>query len=199
MGLTPRTTSGEEGSPTASAELLRRAGAGDRAALEALLVRHRAPIERWARGRLPRWARDLLNTEDLVQEALLHTIRNLDAFRPHHDGAVQAYLRQAVLHRIQDEVRRVRRHPLHVELSEGRADGNASPLEEAVGTELLERYEGALARLAPEDREAIVGRVELNLPYDRLAFELGKPSPDAARVAVSRALVRLAKEMSGGR
>lgn len=182
-----------------SVELLDRAKSGDREALGALILRHREPVARWARGRLPFWARDLLDTDDLVQEAVLHTIRNLDDFRPRHDGAVRAYLRQAVLNRIRDEVRRVHRRPQHVELIGSGGDGGTSPLEQAVGVETLERYERALARLSQEDREAIVGRVEMNLPYDQLASELGKPSPDAARVAVSRALVRLAREMSGGR
>ena len=35
-----------------------------------------------------------------------------------------------------------------------------SPLEETIGSEALERYESALARLSPSDRELIVARVE---------------------------------------
>lgn len=61
------------------------------------------------------------------------------------------------------------------------------------------RYEAALARLEPEEREAIVGRIELGCPYAELAEALGKPSADAARMTVSRALLRLAEEMSRGR
>ena len=39
----------------------------------------------------------------------------------------------------------------------------------------------------------------MDYSYEELAVMLGKPSPDAARVAVSRALVRLAEAMSHGR
>ena len=48
----------------------------------------------------------------------------------------------------------------------------------------------------PEEREAIVSRVEFDLSYAELADVLGKPSPDAARMTVVRALVRLAQEMN---
>ena len=57
----------------------------------------------------------------------------------------------------------------------------------------------ALGRLRPEDREAIVARVEMDFSYEEVAQALGKPSAGAARVAISRALVRLAEEMNRGR
>jgi len=57
------------------------------------------------------------------------------------------------------------------------------------------RYEAALNRLREPDRELIVGRVELGLEYAELATLMNKPSLTATRVAVSRALIRLAAEM----
>jgi RNA polymerase sigma-70 factor (ECF subfamily) len=178
-----------------SLQLLARARLGDRVALERLCAIHLPRMSRWASGRLPRWARDLLNTDDLVQEALLSSMRNLDHFEPRGDGALQAYLRQAVFNRIQDETRRVQRRPRHSELEETEVSPEPSPLEEAVGRDTLARYEAALQRLRPEDREAIVARVELGHSYRQVAAALGKPSEEAAQMAVSRALVRLAKEM----
>ena len=49
-----------------------------------------------------------------------------------------------------------------------------------------------------EDREAIIARVELGLSYEEMAEALNKPTPDAARKAAQRALVRLAEEMGIG-
>ena len=46
------------------------------------------------------------------------------------------------------------------------------------------------------DREAIIARVELQQSYDEIAIALGKPSADAARMAVVRALKNLLKAMS---
>ena len=74
-----------------------------------------------------------------------------------------------------------------------------SPLDEAIERQTLDRYEAALMQLAESDRDAIIGRVELGLTYDELADLLGKPSPDAARKAAQRALVRLAEAMKHGR
>jgi len=178
-----------------SVELINRARAGDRSALDTLFLRYVPPLRRWASGRLPRWARDLVDTDDMVQEALIGTIRNLERFQPRCDGAMHAYLRQALRHRIQDELRRAHRHPGTEEISPVQRDDAPSPLEEAIGTEALERYEQALTRLTDTEREAVVARVELGLDYGQIAAALGKPTRDAARMTVSRALVRLAREM----
>jgi RNA polymerase sigma factor (sigma-70 family) len=175
--------------------LMERARTGDHEALERLFARHLKPLQRWASGRLPRWARDLTDTDDLVQHTLLHTFRTIQDFEPRHVGALQAYLRQAVLNRIRDEVRQKGRRPDSTDLDDVHVAGGESPLEEAIGREAVERYERALARLKPEERATIVAKVELGLSYGELAEALGKPTPDAARKAAQRALLRLAEEM----
>ena len=184
-------------SPLSTADLLHRARAGDADALNDLFRRHLPPLRRWARGRLPRWTRDLRDTEDLVQETLAQTLRRIDQFEPRHEGALQAYLRQALVNRVRDEVRRSNRYPAAaaLEQSDQYADPSASPLEEAIGSEALERYEAAMQRLRPEEREVIIARVEMQQSYAQIAAAHGKASPDAARMAVTRALVRLAEEM----
>lgn len=178
-------------------DLLLRARQGDAQALDDLISRTRGPLRRWARGRLPRWTRDLRDTEDLVQETLAQTIRHIKDFEPRHEGALQAYLRQALINKVRDEVRRVGRHPAPagIDENEEHADRSASPLDEAIGTEAVERYERALQRLRPEERELIIARVELQQSYAQVAAAHGKASSDAARMAVTRALVRLAEEM----
>lgn len=137
-----------------------------------------------------------MDTDDLVQETVVRAVKRIDRFESRHEGALQAYLRQAVVNRIRDELRRAARSPAPTALDERYADTGTSPLEAAIGGEALERYEAALARLRPEEREAIVARVEMDGSYQDVAVALGKPSADAARMAVSRALVRLAQEMS---
>jgi RNA polymerase sigma-70 factor (ECF subfamily) len=139
------------------------------------------------------------DTPDLVQDVLLETFKRLGHFEPQSEFALQAYLRQAVMNRVRDELRRHRRRPGPVELDSRYVDEGPSPLEAAVGQETMERYDEALLRLHESEREAIVGRIELGLSYEELAELLGKPSPDAARKAAQRALVRLAEEMKRGR
>jgi RNA polymerase sigma-70 factor (ECF subfamily) len=179
-------------------ELVTRAKAGDAAAIEQLFARHLPPLKRWASGRLPRRSRDFMDTDDLVQDTVIKAVRRLDSFEPRHPGALQAYLRQAVLNRIRDEGRRAGHLPQVAELEDRHADRGASPLELAIGREAVERYEAALARLRPEEREAVIARVEMDRSFAEIAQDLGKPSPDAARMAVSRALLRLAEEMNRG-
>ena len=175
--------------------LLDRARKGDDRALEELFRRHLGPLQRWARGRLPNWARDLSDTDDLVQDTLLRTFKHLDRFDPRGVGALQAYLRQAIVNRVRDELRRKGRLPELANLDGLERAGEASPYEEMIGLETLEHYEAALQRLLPEEREAIVARVEMGYSYEELAQVLGKPTADAARKAAQRALVRLAEEM----
>jgi len=177
--------------------LIERARAGDEQAVERLFALHLKPLQRWASGRLPRWARDLADTDDLVQETLLQTFKKIDGFEPRRVGALHAYLRQAVLNRIRDELRRKGRRPDAAELTDLEA-ADASPLEQAIGSEAVERYERALAALRPDEREAIIGRIEMGYTYPELADALGKPSAEAARKAAERALVRLAEEMGRG-
>src|SRR2546425_13276549 len=97
-------------------ELVVKARLGDRGAVEALLQRCLPPLKRWAHGRLPAIARGYCDTNDLVQEAALHLVKRLDVFEPQHVGALQAYLRQSVINRIRDDIRRVTRQPPPVEL-----------------------------------------------------------------------------------
>jgi RNA polymerase sigma-70 factor (ECF subfamily) len=176
-------------------ELLRRARGGDKDALDRLYARHLAPLQRWASGRLPRAARDLADTDDLVQDTLLKTLKTMEGFEPRRVGALQAYLRQAVLNRLRDELRHKQRLPDQVGLDEVQLEGGESPLEKAIGRQGVASYEQAMARLRPEEREAIIGRMELGLTYAELAEALGKPTSESARKAAKRALLRLAEEL----
>ncbi len=178
-----------------SFELLQRARQGDSGALNTLLERHLPRLRRWASGRLPRHARDSVDTDDLVQETVVSTLRRIEGLEYQREGALQAYMRQALMNRIRDRIRRANRRPTSVRLHDQMEDDELSPLDEAIGHQAVERYEAALQLLDEADREAIVGRLELGCDYTELAQALNKPSPDAARMAVSRAMLRLAERM----
>ena len=198
-GRPPSETAGGASHPDSTSSLIDRARAGDASALECLFARHRTPLERWASHRLPQWARDICDTDDLVQDTLLKTFKRIDRFEPRHGGALQAYLRQAVLNHIRDELKRKGRRPVVTGLDDDvHADSADSPLERAIGRETVECYERALSRLTSDEREAIIARVEMGHSYEEMAEALGKPTADAARKAAKRALVRLAEEMKRG-
>ncbi len=178
-----------------SLALLARARAGDLQALNELAARYLPRMRRWASGRLPQWTRTLADTDDLVQESVLQTFRRIDRIDVEHEGALQAYLRQAIMNRIRDQFRRSARAPGMTAVDSQHPSAEASPLEAAIGAEAVERYERALGRLRPQDRAAIIARIEMDCSNEELAIALNKPSANAARMAVERALVRLADEM----
>jgi RNA polymerase sigma-70 factor (ECF subfamily) len=178
-------------------ELVVRARSGDRQAVEALLQRSVPQLKRWAHGKLPAAARNTLDTGDLVQETVLHVLRRLDTFQPRHVGAMQAYLRRSVLNRIRDEVRRIGRHPHACELPDDMPSEEPSPHEQAVLAEVVSRYCEALTKLSPRDRQLVVARIEAQWTYDETARHFDMPSPDAARMAVGRALRRLLDVLKG--
>jgi RNA polymerase sigma-70 factor (ECF subfamily) len=135
-----------------------------------------------------------------AQETLVAVVGRIPGFEARGRGAFAAYARRALLNRLRDEARRARRRPDHTGSSSAAeaADPGPSPVEELAGREVVARYESALARLSEADQEAVVARLELDCTYEELAQTLGKPSADAARMAVSRALLRLAREMERG-
>ena len=182
-------------SSEATVDLLDRVRHGDEDALDHLLQRCIPALRRWAHGRLPRSARGMQDTADLVQDTVVAALKRLDGFDARYQGALQAYLRQAVMNRIRDAIRYQARRPQQVEIPANMVGGERSPLELAIGAQNVERYERSLARLSSSDRDAIIGRLELQYTYDELALLLDKPSAAAARMAVTRAVRRLADEM----
>lgn len=182
-----------------SLALLDRARAGDQAALNELLKIYLPRLRRWASGRLPGGARDMIDTEDVVQETVIAALRNLEQIEVRGVGALQAYLRRAISNRLVDVHRQQGRRPARDQVASNLPSLSPSPLEEAIGGEVLERYERALVRLSPGDREAVILRIEMCCDYDEIALALDKSSAAHARTAVSRALARLSREMTHDR
>lgn len=186
---------GEQEGDTVSAEsslaLLERAQAGDAEALDTLLARYRPRLRRWAHRRLPDWARDLADTDDLVQVTLIKTIRNLAGFKTVEGAGMQNYLRTALANAVRDEIRKARNRPPFEMLDPMQPSDAPSALERAVGRRRLARYETALSQLSREEREAIIARFEFGFTHGELAEALGKRTPDAARKLCQKAIARL--------
>lgn len=176
--------------------LLDRIRVGDRNARNQLLARYRPILQAWAHGRLPAHARGLADTDDVVQVTLIRALNRLTEFEYRHEGAFLSYLRQGVLNAVRQEVRRARRRPTDSPPDESLADGSASVVECAIGRETLERYETALLELGPDQREAVILRLEFGLSHPEVALALGRPSANAARMLVVRALAELAKRLA---
>lgn len=175
--------------------LLEGAKSGQEQAVELLMRRYGPRLRRWAAGRLPGHARHIDDTEDIVQDVLVQAMHNVGKFEQRQEGAFHSYLRTAVLNRIRNRVRHAGVKSRAQQPVIDTYHPPRSPLEELIGTEALERYERALNELREADRELVVASVELDCSYEELAELTERPSPNAARMALKRALVRLAQAM----
>src|SRR4249920_1692566 len=176
-------------------DLLKLAREGHEPARRELFSRFLPALKAWAHGRLPPDARGMLDTDDLVTETLLRALKHLDTFESRHEGAYFAYLRTILRNQIRDELRRVRCHPRREDLSDDLPDGLPSPLDHVIAAEALERYDQASSALSHDQQAGIFLRIECGLSYSAIADALGRPSANAARLLVSRALVQLAEKM----
>lgn len=175
--------------------LVERAREGDRAALEQIAERYRADLTRFAHGRLPAHARGLSDTSDLVQVAIVRMLDRLEGFEPAFKGALLAYLRLAVLNQVRDEVRRARRRPVVGPPSPSLPAPGPDPLQQAIRDEERERYDAALASLPDEQQRAFLLRLEMDCSYREIADALGRPTEEAARSLVRRAIAAMAEAL----
>ena len=140
-------------------------------------------------------ARSLLDTGDLVQETLLRALENIRSIGLLGSGGFEGYVRQAILNRIRDQIRWARRRAGSEDASEELVDPAPSPLENAIGADVVRRYEEAMESLADDERQLIHLRIELDLSYEEIAVVMGRPSPDATRMAIQRGIHKLAVRM----
>jgi RNA polymerase sigma-70 factor (ECF subfamily) len=175
--------------------LIAQAQSGDTLARERLASRYLPILRRWAHGRMPARARDISDTDDIVQIALMRAIARIDDIQAESSGAFLAYLRSVLLNHIRDELRRTQRRPEGVELDEELEDfNNPSLIEEMVGLDRLRAYERALTTLTRRQQEVVILHVEFGLDHHEIAAEV-QSTPDGARMLLARALSSIAREM----
>lgn len=177
-----------------TAALITRVKSGDSVAREQLVARYLPLLERWAHGRLPSHARGLLETGDLVQVTLVRALNHLESFEPRREGAFLAYLRTTLMNQLRNEIRRSVRDP-EQGVNDEHADERSPLLEQMIGREVIESYEAGLATLPERMQEAVILSVEFGLSHGEVAEAIGSPSANAARMLISRALVKLSAAM----
>lgn len=177
-------------------DLLARVKGGDDAAHERVYRRFVPGLKRWASGRIPPQARGLVETEDIVQLSLIRALGQIERFDPRRPGAFLAYLHQILINCVRDEIRRASRRPSGDEIKDDLPDDRRAMLEETMGSNLVEVYERSLARLPENQQESIVLRVEFGFTYREISEALGRPSPNAVRMEITRGLARLAEVMN---
>ena len=180
---------------TPTMELIAQIRSGDPGAWNHLVERELPPLRRFARGRLPAWARSVTDTQDLVQDVFVRALPRLASWQSESPGALRAFLRKAAANQIVDEIRKARRRTSSSSLLDALCDLAPSPLGRVINDERVSKLRDALAQLSDSDRKLLAARFGSGYRYAQIAVLLRRPSASAARVAVERALDRVAKKM----
>jgi RNA polymerase sigma-70 factor (ECF subfamily) len=188
------------------AELLARAGRGDKSAVEELLALHRAAIRRIVELRLDRQIARRVDASDIAQDVLIEAHRRAPEYLKNPQLEFGLWLRQIARDRLIDAHRRHRgaarrsvdREQHLVEYADRSAldlsavlwDRQATPAAEAIAAELRRRFDDAIGQLDDVDREVLVMRHHEQLGNGEVAkiLELSEP---AAGMRYLRAIRRL--------
>lgn len=190
--------------PAATQALLQRVQSGDKEALNELYNRYLMRVLAAVRARLGAELRGKMESWDIVQDALLASLKNVQNFDQASEGAFLNWLAKIVENRIRDHLdyfhAKKRDHRLEKPLAAPRSAESSFPLDipdsASVLTawtlsEDLARLEKAMDQLPEESRELIVAVKIEGRTYDEIGQSLGK-SADAVRMQAKRALLALA-------
>lgn len=145
---------------------------GDDSARNRLVARFLPALQRWARGRVPQGALDLVETDDLVQVTLLRALARADEFEPGREGAFLSYLHTILLNCVRDQARRANRRSDHRPLTES-VEGTPAPPRAAATQGAISSYERALGALPDELQQAVILRVEFGCSYAEIGRGVG--------------------------
>jgi RNA polymerase sigma-70 factor (ECF subfamily) len=182
---------------THDGELLDRARAGDRAALEALLERHQAQVYRFGL----RMCRDEEDAKDVVQETLIAMARGVRDFRG--ASSLSTWLFTIARSFCIKKRRRSRFAPREqrsidtdASLEVGRlADPARTPEDIVAGQEVEDALERAIAALSPALREVLLLRDAEGLTAPEVAEVLGL-SPQAVKSRLHRARLAVREQLA---
>lgn len=182
------------GNDDRTAELLRRARAGDKQALGELVLRDLPWVEARVRGNMAN-VRHFLRTSDVVQELFVRLLASGTPPESVNMAQLRAYLAEAIRNLLCTQagksiVGKKPSSPLLTIMDHIEDDRCAAPYAEALFADEHERVKRALALLRGRDQDLIRGRIMRGSSFAVLgkAFDM---SEDAARMACKRALDRL--------
>jgi RNA polymerase sigma-70 factor (ECF subfamily) len=179
-----------------STDLLQRARDGSADALNLLYERSAGRLLGYIRARLGRELRARLESRDILQAALLKSVKQLGAFRGQDPRAFQAWLARIAEHEIRDRAdhqHRLRRDAAREVALDEEAPVPAitrSALSRILLDERARRLEEALDTLTPEHRQVILMRKFEELSFAEIGARLERKE-DAARMLFARAMTAL--------
>lgn len=197
---------------TSSLELVRRAQSGELAAFDRLFEAYYERVLAIVRRRMGRALRLNLESQDLLQEAMVEAIRSFSHFEARGEHALLAWFARIVENRIRNTVEHQRAAKRdrsdevvldHLRTSGATqtrtpepADARTLPFESLARKERALVVAECMAELDEPRRRVVEMRNQQRLSWDEIAAELGASSPQAARMLYSRALVELKEHVT---
>lgn len=176
--------------------------AGDRVALECLLLRNYGRLHRHVARDLPQWLQGVVSVEDVLQETFAQAFRDFGRFEPRGEGSVESWLLAIADHRLHDLIRRHRRkkrggsrrqarpadarRSSFMELAALLAAAADSPSDRVARDEAVQAVQVAVAALPDDQREAVRRRYLEREDLAAAAQAMGR-TPEAVRSLVYRA------------
>ncbi len=190
---------------TLTQELLERIHAGQEDAVHSLVAREFTWVQARVRKRLGARLRRKAETDDFVQEAMLHALRYGPKIVVSDRGQLRALLSRIVENVLRDQSDhfRAQRRALDRERAlrndsilhlDAPVEQVGRPSQVAMANERQAWVQLGLELLDPEDREVILLRDYDDLGFDEVGEKLGVKG-DAARMRYNRALPKLAKKV----
>jgi RNA polymerase sigma factor (sigma-70 family) len=192
MGRTLGTTTAvTKAAVSSTLTLIRRGIEGDVAAWDEAFGRLLPRIHRWTHRRLSKRLRAIDDSMELVQSVLLAFWRNRRRVRLERDGDLDAYVRESVRRRIVNLARHAYRLPQLLPLDFELSAAEQCPIDTTIRGYDRHAVTSALTHLNERERALVIARFYMGYSHAQIGALCGLPSPDAARMAVNRALERL--------
>ena len=181
--------------------LLDDAVAGNRTALERLLILEYGHVHRHIARNLPDWLRGKMSVEDLLQDTFAQAFRDIGQFNFKSDSSLRYWLCTIADHRLQDVIRRLRRKKRGggrtnvsvngddsswLELAAVISDHGDSPSKAVARGEVVQAVQVGMSSLPDDQREAVRRRFVERQDYAAAGKAMGR-SPEAVRSLVHRA------------
>jgi RNA polymerase sigma-70 factor, ECF subfamily len=185
-----RATDSREPPAEVPEELVLRAMAGDRDAVQDVITTIRPMVVRYCRARLGRFDRSSTSADDVAQEVCLAVLTALPGYRV-QGRPFLAFVYGIASHKVIDAHRAATRNRAEpVSDVPDRVESADGPEQHALRVELSGAMGRLLDKLPAKQREILVLRVVVGLSAEETAEAVGS-TPGAVRVAQHRALARL--------
>ena len=184
-------------------ELVAKAVAGDRVAIQQLLMAHMAAVSRFAANRLPASARDVIDPEDIVQQTFAQAFRSVSCFRQREDASFLSWLTAIAENKIMDAVKGLQRqkrggtrqrvrqvattdtHSV-ADLMDMLSGGGHTPSRSVAGHEAVQAVQNAIGELPEEYQQAVQLRLLEGRSLEETAQVMNR-GPRAVQGLIDRA------------